>query len=231
MVGTEQDPCRSTEENVCRLLGSVFGCSLELAGQIRLRGKIRQYELRATIVRRGDRVSTLYVVIAGRAHAIVYSVDGQAVLLDEYRSGDFFGATSSPRSATHEADVIVVEQLSAFLLDGGVLAILAERHGCIGLALFQLIVDRLQQMASRMYEHAALSAVGRVHAELLRQAQQSRDLTIRPAPILADLALRVSTTRETASRAVNALERRGIIRRDHDALTVVAPHRLEELIL
>ena len=45
------------------------------------------------------------------------------------------------------------------------------------------------------------------------------------------VALRVSTTRETASRAVNALERRGIIRRDGETLVVVAPHRLEELIL
>jgi CRP/FNR family transcriptional regulator, cyclic AMP receptor protein len=126
--------------------------------------------------------------------------------------------------------VIAVEQVSAFLLEGGVLALLAEQHGCIGLALLKVMVDRLQQTASRMYEHVALSAVGRVHAELLRQARQAPDLTIRPAPILSDLALRVSTTRETASRAVNALERRGIIQRGGDALVVIAPHRLEELI-
>ncbi len=231
MAGIDQDRLGAAEDNICDLLGRVFGCSLELAAQIRLRGKIRGYEVRATIVRRGDHVSTLYVVVTGRAHAIVYSVDGQAVLLHEYRSGDFFGAASSLSSATHEADVIVVEALSAFLLDGGVLALLAEQHGCIGLALFKLMVDRLQQTASRMYEHAALSAVGRVYAELLRQAQQNADLTIRPAPILADLALHVSTTRETASRAINALERRGIIRRDPATLAVVAPHRLEELIL
>ena len=231
MIATDRPGTDEAEENVCRLLGDVFGCSLELAAQIRLRGRVRRYALRATIVRRGDRVSTLYVVIDGRAHAIVYSVDGQAVLIHEYRSGDFFGAVSAPDSSTHGADVIVVDELSAFLLDGGLLAMLAEQHGCIGLALLKLVVDRLQQTASRMYEHAALSAVGRVYAELLRQAQQSEDLTIRPAPVLADLALRVSTTRETASRAVNALERRGIIRRSPEALTVVAPHRLEELIL
>jgi CRP-like cAMP-binding protein len=97
--------------------------------------------------------------------------------------------------------------------------------------LLKFMVERLQQTASRMYEHAALSAVGRVHAELLRQARESEDLTIRPSPILSDIALRVSTTRETASRAVNALERRGIIRRNGEALVIVAPHRLEELIL
>lgn len=82
-----------------------------------------------------------------------------------------------------------------------------------------------------MYEHRALAAVGRVYAELLRQGRESPDLTIRPGPVLSDLALHVSTTRETASRAVNVLERRDIMRRDADALTVVAPHRIEELIL
>ena len=153
------------------------------------------------------------------------------MLLHEYRRGDFFGPVSPPYSAEHDADVVAVEQVSAFLLDGGVLALLAEQHGCIGLALLKVMVDRLQQTASRMYEHVALSAVGRVHAELLRQARQDPDFAIRPAPVLSDLALRVSTTRETASRAVNALERRGIIRRDADALVVIAPHRLEELIL
>jgi CRP-like cAMP-binding protein len=182
-------------------------------------------------VRKGDRISTLYVVINGRAHAIVYSLDGQIVLLHEYRPGDFFGVVSPPYSTTHDADVVAIEEVLSFLLEGSALALLAEQHGCIGLALLRVMVDRLHQTAARMYEHVALSAVGRVHAELLRQARQDPGLAIRPAPVLSDLALRVSTTRETASRAVNALERRGIIRRDADALLVVAPHRLEELIL
>jgi CRP/FNR family cyclic AMP-dependent transcriptional regulator len=221
----------SANDPTCRLLCRVFGCSPELADHIFLRGKIRQFPKRVAIVRRGDQISTLYVVVMGRAHALVYSLDGQAILLHEYRKGDLFGAMSSPYSVTHDADVVVVDDLSAFLLDGVVLALLAEQHGCIGLALLKFMVDRLQQTASRMYEHAALSAVGRVHAELLRQARQNADLAIRPSPVLSDLALRVSTTRETASRAVNALERRGIIRRDGEALVVVAPHRLEELVL
>lgn len=232
MSGTDQNSeDAAADETIRRLLCGVFDCSIELAGNILVRGRRREFHARATIVRRGDQVSTLYVVVAGRAHAIVYSLEGQAVLLHEYRPGDFFGAVSPPYSATHDADVIAVETVSAFLLEGGTLALLAEQHGCIGLALLKVMVDRLQQTTTRMYEHVALSAIGRVHAEILRQARQDPELAIRPSPILSDLALHVSTTRETASRAVNALERRGIIRRDGDKLVVVAPHRLEELIL
>ena len=230
MMGAQQQGAGGDGE-VGALLCRVFDCSEELAEQIRLRGRQRRYGARITIVNRGDRISTLYVVIDGRAHALVYSIEGQAVLLHEYRSGDLFGVMSSPYAATHDADVVAIEDVEAFLLDGVVLALLAEQHACIGLALLKFMVERLQQTASRMYEHAALSAVGRVHAELLRQARASDNLTIRPSPVLSDIALRVSTTRETASRAVNALERRGIIRRDGEALVIVAPHRLEELIL
>jgi len=229
-VGVEENSPQE-DGDVRRLLCGVFDCSHDLAGHILVRGKLRQYEVRATLVRSGDRISTLYVVVAGRAHAVVYSLDGQAVLLHEYHSGDFFGVVSPPYSATHDADVIAVERLSAFLLDGGTLAQLADQHACIGLALLKVMVERLQRTAARMFEHVALSAVGRIHAELLRRARERHDLTIRPSPVLTDLALRVSTTRETVSRAVNALERRGIIRRDADALVVVAPHRLEELVL
>jgi CRP/FNR family transcriptional regulator, cyclic AMP receptor protein len=223
---------RSTEELVLKLLSGVFGCPAELASQIRLRGRLRAYLPRSHLVKSGDAISVLFVLIAGLAHAIVYSPDGQAVLLHEYRQGEFFGAMGSPlqQRQQHEADVIAATDVSSFLLDGRELALLAEQHGCIGLALLKVMVDRLQRTEARMYEHAALSSVGRIYAELLRQARQSRDLTIRPAPVLSDLALQVSAARETVSRAVNALERRGIIRRTADALVVVAPHRLEELV-
>ena len=76
-----------------------------------------------------------------------------------------------------------------------------------------------------------LSANGRVHAELLRLARAQDGRWIRPLPVLSDLALRVQTARETVSRAVSALERRGIVQRHEDGLEIVAPARLEALIV
>jgi CRP/FNR family cyclic AMP-dependent transcriptional regulator len=218
-------------EPILGLICGVFGCPPELAHSIRGRGRLRDYQPRTRLVKNGDPITILFVIAAGLAQAIVYSAEGQPVLLHEYRTGDFFGAAGAAADARHEADVIAATPVSSFLLDGRELALLAEQHSCIGLALLRLMIERLQRTETRMYEHAALSAVGRIHAELLRGARETADLTIRPAPVLSDLALRVSTSRETVSRAVNALERRGIIRRSAGALTIVAPHRLEELIV
>lgn len=210
---------------------ATFCCSPETSRQIGRQGRIRLFPPRAHLLRRGDRSTTTYLLILGRAQALVYSLDGQMILLHEFAGGDLFGALGSLDLAPEEADVVAVEDVRAFLVEAGVLVALAERHGAIGLALSRILLRRLRLTATRMYERAALPAGGRVCAELLRLARQDAGLAIRPPPVLAELALRVGTTRETASRTVSALERRGILRREADALVVVAPQRLEAEIL
>ncbi len=216
----------------CReMIGQVFACPAEVADDIFRRGQLRAFPGAVTLIRQGDPAASTWLLVIGRAEAILYSAEGQLILLQEFGPGDLFGALGELDPAPHEADVVTVDSVSAFVLRAAELVMLAERHGAIGLALARLLIRRLRRATRRIYERAALSAVGRVHAELLRRAREAPDLTIRPAPILSEIAIRVATTRETVSRAVNALERRGIVRRDRAGLTVVSPRLLEELVL
>lgn len=220
-----------TAEQCRELIGQVFACAAEVAEEILRRGQRRAFPIHATLIRHGEPAVATWLLVIGRAQAIVYSVEGQPILLQEFAPGDLFGALVELDPAPQEADVVAVEDVGTFLLRAAALVMLAERHGAIGLALARLLIRRLRRATRRIYERAALSAVGRVHAELLRRARETPDLTIRPAPILTELAVRAATTRETASRAVSALERRGIVRREGGALTVVSPRLLEELVL
>jgi CRP-like cAMP-binding protein len=213
------------------MIGEVFACPAEVADDIFRRGQLRAFPGEVTLIRQGDSAASTWLLVLGRAEAILYSADGQLILLQEFGPGDLFGALGELDPVPHEADVVTVGAVDAFVLRAAELVMLAERHGAIGLALARLLIRRLRRATRRIYERAALSAVGRVHAELLRRARDAPDLTIRPAPILSEIAIRVATTRETVSRAVNALERRGIVRRDRRGLTVVSPRLLEELVL
>lgn len=204
-----------------------MGCGGDTPAQIARRGRVRDYPARACLVRQGDRSATAFLILLGRAHALLYGADGQLVLLHDYGPGDLFGALGDLGGGEEEADVVAVEAVRAFLLEAVALVELAERHGAIGLALSRLLLKRLRATSARIYERSALSAPGRVCAELLRRARAGEGMAIRPAPVIAELALRVGTTRETASRTVSALTRRGIVRRDGDALVVAAPQRLE----
>jgi CRP/FNR family transcriptional regulator, cyclic AMP receptor protein len=219
------------EQDVRDFIRETFGCSDEIAGILFVRGTVRTFAPHSTIMRQGERAVAAYLLTHGRAHALLYSLEGQVVLLCEYRPGDLFGALGELDPAPEEAEIVAVEAARSFVLKSRDLVALAEAYGAIGLALSRLLLRQLRRATTRMYERAAVSAVGRVHAELLRLARASSGLSIRPAPILSELAVRVSTTRETASRAVSALERRGLIRRGSDSLTVLAPQRLEELII
>jgi CRP-like cAMP-binding protein len=153
------------------------------------------------------------------------------VLLHEFLPGDVFGAIAEARAAAEEAEVVAIEDVRAAIFLALDFLALIEAHGCVGLALSRMLLKRLHAATEKMVERVTLSAGGRVYAELLRLARLCDGTSIRPAPVISALAVRVQSTRETVSRTINALERRGLIRRDRGALVIVAPHRLEAMIV
>jgi CRP/FNR family transcriptional regulator, cyclic AMP receptor protein len=212
-------------------LQDVFACSADVAASISRRAIDRRYPVRAIILKQGDRAGVTFLLVAGRAHALVYGLEGQVVLLHEFLPGDFFGAIANAEPEPEDADVVAVEDLRAAAFLALDFLALVETYGCVGLVVSRMLLKQLRATATRMAERVTLSAAGRVHAELLRLARLGDGRTVRPAPVLASLAVHVQSTRETVSRTINALERRGIIRREDDALVIVAPHRLEEMIV
>ena len=213
------------------VLQRTFACSGEVAHSIACRASDRRYPVKAVIVRQGDRGNTTFLLVAGLAHALSYGIDGRLVLLYEIVPGDFFGAITSTVATPHDADVVAVEHVRAAVFLAKDFLELIETQGCVAVVVSRALLRQLRATAMRVMERTTLSAAGRVHAELLRLARLVDGSTIRPAPVLSALAIRVQSTRETVSRTIGALERRGIIRRESDALIIVAPHRLEELIV
>lgn len=104
--------------------------------------------------------------------------------------------------------------------------------GELGLALSRILARRVHHTTQRMFELSALSAPGRIYAEILRMSERSpagQTRIIRPIPSLTAIALRVNTTRETVSRTVSGLERRGLLRRQDNAFELVDPDHLARL--
>lgn len=208
----------------------VFGCSGEVASAVVRHARPSVYPAHRTIIAQGHLGSETLLLVTGRAHAFIYRADGRSMLLHEFSSGDLFGALLD-HGAGSDCEVTAVEDVAAAVFLGPDFLRLVEAHASLGLALSRMLLKRLQQSSSRLADRVTLSAPGRVYAELLRLAQAGDGATIRPAPVLSTLAVHVQSTRETVSRTINALERRGLIRRDADALVIVAPRRLEMMVI
>ena len=209
----------------------VFACTPEVAAVIARRAADRSYAAGTPILHQGDETGETFLLVLGRAHALIYGRDGQMALLREFAPGDIFGAVAETRPGLEEADIVAVEAARAAAFLAFDFVALLEVHSCLGLAVSRMLLKQLRAATGRFMERATLSAQGRVYAELLRLARLGDGRRLRPAPVLAALAVRVQTTRETASRAVGVLERRGVLRREGDAWVIVAPHRLEEMVV
>lgn len=215
------------------LFRQTFGCSAEVALVVAGPARRRDYAAKAVVAAPGTVSDTMTMILSGTARLLLYMRDGRTVRLNDLGPGDLFGALGGQDSSTaNDSEVVAISKLGAAVYRLIDFVRLAENQGCVGLALSRMLLRRLQWTTERMLERTMLSANGRVHAELLRLAREGEDgRSIRPAPVVTELAERVQTSRETASRAIAALERRGIITRTSTVLTIVAPRQLEDMVV
>ena len=209
------------------LIAACFCCPEPDAALIHAATHFRQFAHRAPIARRGDPSDHLFLVIQGTASADLFSVDGQHARLAGYGPGELFGAY--PQPVTHRADISAVGELSVLAIETRVIARLATDHAAIAQGIALLMARQLDMLLDRMAARIGLSATGRCYQALLLKSDD--DGWIRPLPVLSALAIGVNTTRETASRALANLIRRGIAERHDNGLRIVSRRMLEELVV
>lgn len=209
-------------------MGGAFRCPEDVAASIAGVALERTYRSGAVIIRQDDVCAETYLLTLGQARAVAVGRSGASVLLYDVAPGDLFGALVQPGSRS-EAEVTAVKAARAAVFGALDFLMMMERHSCVGLTLSRLLLLRLRGANERIVDRNTLTAVGRIHAELLRRAAPN-DWRIAPPPVLKTLADDLQTTRETVSRVVNALQRRGIVSRSDEAMIIVAPRRLEAMI-
>ncbi|MCZ6841004.1 MAG: helix-turn-helix domain-containing protein, partial [Alphaproteobacteria bacterium] len=111
----------------------------------------------------------------------------------------------------------------------------------IGIKVISRLADIVLRCDQRIMDLSTLSAVQRVHVELLRRAKPTEDgegWQIKPMPKHSDIASRASTSRETVVRALNQLSVGSLIERvgkalvihDYDRLTALAESGAPQMI-
>lgn len=166
-------------------------------------------------------------MLEGRAQLQIIGIDGQTKLLAAHGPGELFGAFPNERIVI--SDVVVQNRLSVLEIATANMTRLLQEEVRIGSGLPRILGRQYNSVLDRMVPRITLAANGRVCPELLHEAGEEG--TISPPPAISALALSAQTTRETGSRAINALERRGIIRRDDEQLEILSRNLLEELVI
>lgn len=212
----------------------LFGVADAAARQALVDGAdIRRLGVGTTVIAQDAEDDQVFLLLDGAVRVVLLSEAGQEIWLDGFGPGTVFGEMAALTGSARTSEIVAEADCRLAVYNRGTFFELLQRHGPIGLALAKVLAQRVHNTTQRMFELSALSAPGRIYAELLRMsappANGAAQRIIAPAPSMTELARRVNTTRETASRTVNGLERRGLLRRGGKRLELVDPDLLSRM--
>lgn len=209
------------------VIGAVFRCDRNAAESLRHVFVIQRAQAKQILAHQGEESHHCWLVLQGCVAIQTFGIEGQRQQLARHGPGEFFGAYPAP--TTHRAEIEILTDTLLLRAEASVLAALVATDPRIGAGMAALLARQLDRALDRMATRSTYSAAGRVYNELLTLAGDSA--RIAPIPQITTLALNASTTRETASRAITVLVRRGIISREDGALVIQAPRMLRDLIV
>ena len=192
----------------------------------------KKYKNGETIVHEEDSQSkTFFIITAGSVNVIAYTSEGKQTILATLGSGEFFGEMSlldgEPRSATVESDG-ECELLMLYRRD--FLKIL-EQFPKITLRMLVSLSQRVRKANRHINTLSMMSVYGRV-ADVIMQLANDRGHREGDVVVIADppthqfIAEMAGTSRETVSRILAQLRKKGYIHTDRKRLVVLDEEKL-----
>jgi CRP/FNR family transcriptional regulator, cyclic AMP receptor protein len=194
----------------------------------------RQYEPGEQILGYQDTSTDVSFLLAGKARAIIYSLEGKAVVFSDLRVGAMFGEIAAIDRKGRSASIEALEPCTIASLSAEQFEALLLAEPSVALATLRHFAADVRRLSERVFEFSTLAVRNRIHAELLRLAgetqQKAREAVLSPAPSLSDIANRISTHREAVSRELSRLATIGLLRREGGNLRITSLPKLAELV-
>ena len=194
----------------------------------------RNYGANEQIIDRQSEATDVFFVREGWARVVNYSISGREITLDDIGCGGHFGELAAIDGQPRSASVMALTNCSVAIMSQECFLDLVDRNPSVALKVMHGLASIIRNSTERIMDLSTLAANNRVQADLLRQALNNLDgensASISPIPVHADIASRVSTTRETVARVMNDLARQGIVERQKNVLVVQEVDRLQQMI-
>ncbi|HCF26344.1 MAG TPA: hypothetical protein DEV81_03840 [Cyanobacteria bacterium UBA11049] len=196
--------------------------------------KLRQHPPDKLLLIEEDWGNSVYLVVQGWVKIRTYNYDGKEITLNILGPGDIFGEMALLLSSPRSTDVLSLTAVVIGSLPADDFMTLVKSSHVVGLNLAKMMAKRLQQVNRRLRMRQA-DSVARLADVLLFLAEgRGKSSAVGVAiPILThqELAGLCGLSRETVTRSMSKLEKKGIIERsDRDSIYVPNLLALEKLL-
>ncbi len=214
----------------------LFGDDPALLRALRDNCAVRRFEKGEIILHHQETSSDVHYLLNGFAKAHLVSAEGKEVWMNEFGPGAMFGEIAALCGAPRVCSVVAFSPVETAVFRGHAFLDLMRNHGEMGLVVARLLAERLNMTSQRLYMASAESLEGRVIVELMQRSvplEGNTEFThvIRPAPVIADIARKVGSARESVSRLVALLSRDEYIVRNQDEWLLRDPQTLVSLTI
>lgn len=182
----------------------------------------------------GAEQSHIGIVVSGSVTAIAYSYEGDETWLGEYGAGDFVGLLPFLTQNVSTFEIRAEIPVTLYDVSTQTLTAIMRESTPLCTKIASEIAERLNQSLTQIIDLQTLSVKGRICAELLRLSLpigvNPEHRIIRPSPVFTELARRLNSTRETVSRTISELQRKGLLARRPGALIIENPQKLKTVV-
>ncbi|WAL60681.1 Crp/Fnr family transcriptional regulator [Thermocoleostomius sinensis] len=195
---------------------------------------IRNHPANQVILLENDWGTSVYFILEGWVKIRTYNIDGKEVTLNILGKGELFGEMAPLDEVPRSTDVITLVPTVIGNMPAQDFVQLLNTEPQAGIRLAQLMARRLRQVNRRLRLRES-DSVSRVADILLfladgqgKQADQGIEIPNLPHRELSSLS---GLARETVTRVLSKLEKKGLIQRDRDSLCIPDVDALERMLV
>ena len=195
---------------------------------------LRRHPANQVILLENDWGSSVYFILEGWVKIRTYNLDGKEVTLNILGKGELFGEMAPLDEVPRSTDVITLAPTIIGNMPAQDFVTLLKSEPLAGIRLSKLMARRLRQVNRRLRlrESDSQSRVADIILFLADgQGKMGEDGVEIPNLPHRELSSLSGLARETVTRVLSKLEKKGLINRDKDTLTIPDIDALERLLV
>jgi CRP/FNR family cyclic AMP-dependent transcriptional regulator len=133
----------------------------------------RNYASGRQIISRNAADRDVYFLVSGRVRVTTYSAAGRQVTFSDYGPGEFFGDVAAIDDMPRTADVVALESSLLASLSAPAFRRLLRAEPVLAERLLKRWAGLVRRLSERVIDLSTLGVHSRIHAEVLKLAQQA----------------------------------------------------------
>ena len=133
----------------------------------------REYASGEQVLSYEDSSTNVSFLLTGKARAIIYSLEGRAVIFTDLKPGSVFGEIAAIDRKARSATIEALEPCTIASLSAPQFEALLLREPSVALGTLRHVAADVRRLSKRVFEFSTLAVQNRIHAELLRLAGEA----------------------------------------------------------